>query len=601
MCCSDCAYTSSHSRREVKESWHRGGKCNIQHDENEWHGIIATARQVWNAARRLGNRWRQILCQRVLGSVRAFRAVRNTRVFLTETWFVTDVIPSFSAANSSRIFLRPSVPFPMYRMRGTVWILHRSQDSFYSTSTTLLSTVLAAVMMMSRYCSAISAVAVGFVNAVTPPLAFRLVFMILMWAGAFWWKCTPSIADVISGSILLESGTLSSFLNIRSHSAMLDPACGAGLRGAVWLLTRGGTVSHLLEGVGAGFGFGTGSGLGCSLRCSSGFGCCCNYWHFSGPSSRIASAWWEASSPPPSVPAVISSSLSLPSWPCATPFMIFPIMFVWPAPHCLSSSWRTPHFCSLSCIHVIIPSHRASWWAAWDSTRFARCPNVWCSCVISCACCLIIFSMWLLQSLGAARASLLLLHFLFLFLSIISNMVVPTVPAAMDVAAVAISIATSIGESLLLLQLFRVQVTPPAHFQFGHHCCEAYLGVLVVPSLWANALRQSHYLPSLYVNPLSCVDSCAHPAHAVSQGLGHSLWGQFDIHNLFPPSICQLLSLLSTHNTVSVSLRLFSKFFGLCPLEGLCGEKTCFSASPLPTFNLTRGSRLRAYRDMGIM
>jgi len=57
--------------------------------------------------------------------------------------------------------------------------------------------------------------------------------------------------------------------------------------------------------------------------------------------------------------------------------------------------------------------------------------------------------MWLLRSLGAAGPSLFLLRFPFSFLSIGSNMVIPAVPAAMDVAAVTISIAISMGASLL--------------------------------------------------------------------------------------------------------------------------------------------------------
>jgi len=43
-----------------------------------------------NATRRLGDRQRVILRQRVRGSVRAVRAVRNTRVFQTETRVVAD-------------------------------------------------------------------------------------------------------------------------------------------------------------------------------------------------------------------------------------------------------------------------------------------------------------------------------------------------------------------------------------------------------------------------------------------------------------------------------------------------------------------------------
>jgi hypothetical protein len=59
--------------------------------KTKWHGIIATAREVSNAIRRVGDRSNLIVCQRVGGSVRAVRAIRNTQVFLMETWFVADV------------------------------------------------------------------------------------------------------------------------------------------------------------------------------------------------------------------------------------------------------------------------------------------------------------------------------------------------------------------------------------------------------------------------------------------------------------------------------------------------------------------------------
>jgi hypothetical protein len=45
-----------------------------------------------NATRRLGDRQRVILRQRVRGSVSAVRAVRNTQVFQTETRVVADVV-----------------------------------------------------------------------------------------------------------------------------------------------------------------------------------------------------------------------------------------------------------------------------------------------------------------------------------------------------------------------------------------------------------------------------------------------------------------------------------------------------------------------------
>jgi hypothetical protein len=46
--------------------------------------------RLWNATRRLRDRQRVILRQRIRGSVRAVRAVRNTRVFQTETRVVAD-------------------------------------------------------------------------------------------------------------------------------------------------------------------------------------------------------------------------------------------------------------------------------------------------------------------------------------------------------------------------------------------------------------------------------------------------------------------------------------------------------------------------------
>ena len=53
-------------------------------------------------------------------------------------------------------------------------------------------------MMMSWYRIAIAAVAFGSVIAVMALFAYLLVFMILIWAGAFWWKSALVIADAIS-------------------------------------------------------------------------------------------------------------------------------------------------------------------------------------------------------------------------------------------------------------------------------------------------------------------------------------------------------------------------------------------------------------------
>jgi hypothetical protein len=64
---------------------------NATHCKIKRHGIIAATREVGNATGRLGHGSRLILRQRVRGSGRAVRAVRNTRVFQTETRVVADV------------------------------------------------------------------------------------------------------------------------------------------------------------------------------------------------------------------------------------------------------------------------------------------------------------------------------------------------------------------------------------------------------------------------------------------------------------------------------------------------------------------------------
>jgi len=102
------------------------------------------------------------------------------RGFASDLTWVGITIPSFSTSNFSRIFCKTSVPFSKYSISGTVWIYSLSRDSFSWTSTTLWTTVLAAVMMMSRCCRAISAIAFGCVITVIAPLAFLMGFMILM-------------------------------------------------------------------------------------------------------------------------------------------------------------------------------------------------------------------------------------------------------------------------------------------------------------------------------------------------------------------------------------------------------------------------------------
>jgi hypothetical protein len=58
--------------------------------KNKRHRILAAAREVCNTTRRLGDGSRLILRQRVRGSARAVRAIRNTRVYQTEPRVVAD-------------------------------------------------------------------------------------------------------------------------------------------------------------------------------------------------------------------------------------------------------------------------------------------------------------------------------------------------------------------------------------------------------------------------------------------------------------------------------------------------------------------------------
>jgi len=241
---------------------------------------------------------------------------------------------SFSAWISSRIVCRPSVPLSMYLTSCTEWTLSLPQESFSSTSKTPMSTVRAALMMTSRYSSAIAAIAFWSVIAVIAPFGFLLAFIIRMWAAVFWWRSPLLIADAISWSILLGRGIPSSLLEIRRLSAMLDPDSGAGpgFVGALWLWVRGWTVSHLLAGVVVGLGLGLCCWSDCCLSCSLGlgFGCCCS-WSFSGSPPCIAPACWEAPMPSLScLPSRFFRHFSL------SESVLLCLLSRWPAP---SRSW----------------------------------------------------------------------------------------------------------------------------------------------------------------------------------------------------------------------------------------------------------------------
>jgi len=148
--------------------------------------------------------------------------------FASDHTWVGIVTLSFSASNSSRIFCRPSLPFPMYLTTARPGIFSLSQEWFCSTLTTPFLSVLAPGMMMSRYCRAISIVTFWCVIMVVAPLAFVFALRILMWAGACWWKIALSIADASSLFILLGGDTQSSLHESRHLSTMLIQSLGRG-------------------------------------------------------------------------------------------------------------------------------------------------------------------------------------------------------------------------------------------------------------------------------------------------------------------------------------------------------------------------------------
>jgi len=274
---------------------------------------------------------------------------------------------------------------------------------------TPLSTVHAAVLIMSWYCIAISAIAFWCMIAVIAPLAFLLAFMILMWAGACWWKSTLLISDTISWSIWLAGSTLSSLLEIRCLTAMLNRVVGLGpgSEGAFGLCVGVWTVSHPLSGicVRSGWGLGSCRGSGCSVSCrlGLGFGCCCRSWCSSGSPSCIVPTCCVASRSPPLCLAVSSLPYFLASWASdASHFLSLAsnctVTSAIPVPHSTLFLWCSSHFVSQSSSHSFMPSHCASSRAACASSILAILLIVWFSWVTSNACCLTVRSTRLLQS-----------------------------------------------------------------------------------------------------------------------------------------------------------------------------------------------------------
>ena len=279
-------------------------------------------------------------------------------------------MPSFSASNSSPIFCRPSKPVPLYRTAGAAWIFTLSEDSFSLTTTTSLSTIHAAVIMLSRYRRAISAVTFWGMIAVIMPLSFLLAFMIQMWAGACTLKSPLLIADASSWSISLGNYRFLCLLSITGRSAKLELLVGAGAGMSCFFRFCGGIVSHHLVGIGTDVitGFGVNVVLGVRVGVSAGFGLCFGFnlssppfrscWHSLGnfgPAVSVKSACIEDSRPTPLVSAVLSSP-----WLCSVPPIAPLTISVMSLPHTTSSWWYTSHSFSISSNHVFIPRHNAS-------------------------------------------------------------------------------------------------------------------------------------------------------------------------------------------------------------------------------------------------
>jgi len=295
----------------------------------------------------------------------------------------------------------------MYCMRSPAWICSLSQDSCSSIPTTPLSTALASVMIMLRYHSANYAATFSYVIAAIAPLAFHVAVVTLLWAGVRCWKSALLMTEVISWSNWLGAGKRSSLLRIRRLATIRHAAIDVGpsLVGAFWLWVQGSTFYHHLAGVGAGLWLGScccsGFCLSCSFSLGWSFGWCCS-WRISNSPSCVAPASCEASRPPPSHLAVSSLSFFLTSWACAAlPTLDFTstsvVMSVMPVCHRTLCLWQSSHFVSLYCSYSFMPSHCVSSHTVCSSILDILL-IVWCSCITSCAYCLIVCSMRLLQS-----------------------------------------------------------------------------------------------------------------------------------------------------------------------------------------------------------
>jgi hypothetical protein len=73
----------------------------------------------------------------------------------------------------------------MYVTGGTAWTFRLAHDWYSPTLMTPLSTVHAALIIMSQYASSITALAFWWVIAVISSFELRFAFVIRMWAGVF--------------------------------------------------------------------------------------------------------------------------------------------------------------------------------------------------------------------------------------------------------------------------------------------------------------------------------------------------------------------------------------------------------------------------------
>jgi len=87
---------------------------------------------------------------------------------------------------------------------------------------TPLATGLDVFQMTSAYSTAFAAIVFWWVIAIIAPFAVLVVFLIWLWASAFWCNQARLVANTLSWFFLLGSSTFSYAFKIRPLSAKLD-------------------------------------------------------------------------------------------------------------------------------------------------------------------------------------------------------------------------------------------------------------------------------------------------------------------------------------------------------------------------------------------